>query len=84
MLYARYQGMHLHAPCHPADPPHGGILAQLPVYAAVIAVAILVAVSLSIDPQYVDQTSDYDDRDRASTTADPVFDGRGKWSGYAR
>lgn len=87
MLYARYQGMHPPAPHHPAGhahAPRGGGIAQLPVYAAVIAVAILVAVGLTHDPYYIDQTVDRDDSGQTVSSAEPVFDGRGKRSGYAR
>ncbi len=87
MLYARYQGMYLNAPHHPAGhahAPRGGIFAQLPVYAAVIAVAILVALGLSHDSYYVDQTVDRDDSSQTVTSAEPAFDGRGKWGGYTR
>ena len=87
MLYARYQGTYLNAPHYPAShaqAPGDGIFAQLPVYAAVIAVAILVAVGLSRDPHQVEQTVDRDDGRSAVTSAEPVFDGRGKWGGYAR
>ena len=87
MLYARYQGMYLNAPDHPAGQapaPQGGIFAQLPVYAAVIAVAILVALGLSHDSYHVDQAVDRGDSSQTMTSAEPVFDGRGKWRGYVR
>ncbi|NNG03940.1 MAG: hypothetical protein HKM95_07545 [Inquilinus sp.] len=59
----------------------GGLRVTLPL---VLAVALVVLATLGGRPSPAPDQSTDPITDRAADDAGPVFDGRGKWSGYAR